>query len=111
MAPVNIEGGHQIDDRAECIHFWSDRVVERSGKAHRMRSDRRSPNLPVQSTPLIGRERDVAIARQLLLREDVRDAGDVDLVDSAPSCLQEKRVLLLLDTFEQVQRSSTGWIR
>jgi predicted ATPase/DNA-binding CsgD family transcriptional regulator len=123
-----------------------------------MRSDRRSTNLPAQPTPLIGRDRDVAVARQMLLREDVRlltltgpagsgktrlalavvealanqfqagayfvdlaplddpalvvnsiaqslgvrDAGDLALVDSVRSYLQEKRVLLLLDNFEQV---------
>jgi predicted ATPase/class 3 adenylate cyclase/DNA-binding CsgD family transcriptional regulator len=34
--------------------------------------DARSHNLPVQPTPLIGREREVAVVQQLLLREDVR---------------------------------------
>src|SRR5437660_619077 len=113
-----------------------------------MRSHRRSTNLPAQPTPLIGRDRDIAVARQLLLREDVRlltltgpagsgktrlalavvevlanhfqagayfvdlaplddpalvvnsiaqslgvrDAGDLALVDSVRSYLQEKRV-------------------
>jgi predicted ribonuclease YlaK len=37
-----------------------------------MRSSSHSPNLPAQPTLLIGRERDVATARQMLLREDVR---------------------------------------
>src|SRR5262245_37715316 len=123
-----------------------------------MRSERRSTNLPAQPTPLIGRDRDVAVARQMLLREDVRlltltgsggsgktrlalavldsavghfpdgayfvdlaplddprlvvdaiaqilgvrDAGDLALLDSVRAHLREKRLVLLLDNFEQV---------
>jgi predicted ATPase/DNA-binding CsgD family transcriptional regulator len=133
-------------------------LLKGSEEAHGMRSVRRSPNLPAQPTPLIGRDRDVAIARQMLLREDVRlltltgpggsgktrlalavldavndhfpdgasfvdlapltdphlvvnaiaqtlgvrDAGALALVESVRAHLREKRLVLLLDNFEQL---------
>lgn len=120
--------------------------------------DARGHNLPLQPTPLIGREREVAAARRMLLEEGVRlltltgaagtgktrlgvavaaglggafahgawfvdlapvsdptlvvpaiaqtlgmhDAGDAPLAEGVHRFLREKRVLLVLDNFEQV---------
>jgi predicted ATPase len=118
-------------------------------------------NLPTQLTPLIGREREVALAREVLLRQDVRlltftgpggvgktrlalrvakrlkedfsgglylirlapirdpdlviptiaqtlglrEAGERPLIERLKAYLRDKRLLLLLDNFEQVAQA------
>ncbi len=80
-------------------------------------------NLPLQPTPLIGREKEVAAVRDLLRGEEtrlltltdaelfftavaetlgVKESGDQPPKETLKDYLRERRVLLVLDNFEQV---------
>jgi hypothetical protein len=58
----------------------------------------RRHNLPLEPTPLIGRERVVRAAHDLL----ARDAGSRLILEALVEYRRERRLLLVLDNFEQV---------
>jgi predicted ATPase len=66
-------GEHQLKDLEQAVHLYQVAIAGLPADFPALRThDRRSDTLPVQLTPLIGREREVATAVRLLRRERVR---------------------------------------
>jgi predicted ATPase/class 3 adenylate cyclase len=66
-------GEHQLKDLEQAVHLYQVAIAGLPADFPPLRThDRRSDTLPVQLTPLIGREREVATAVRLLRRERVR---------------------------------------
>jgi len=66
-------GEHHLKDVERPIHLYQLVIAGLPADFQAIRTlDSRSDSLPVQPTPLIGREQEVVIAGQLLRREDVR---------------------------------------
>jgi predicted ATPase/class 3 adenylate cyclase len=152
-------GKHRLKDLQDTEHVYQVITPDLPADFPPLKSlDSRPNNLPAQATPFVGRSKEVAAVRELLLREDVRlvtllgpggmgktrlalqvgadlsdefqdgvflvdlaaisepnlvvpqiaqtlgvrEATGLPLVESLKEYLQEKRILLLLDNFEQV---------
>jgi predicted ATPase len=152
-------GTHRLKDLEETEHVYQVVTADLPADFPPLKSlDSRPNNLPAQSTPFVGRSKEVAAVRELLLSEDVRlvtllgpggmgktrlalqvgaemieefqdgvffvdlatirepglvvsqiaqtlavrETGGLPLVDSLKEYLRDKRLLLLLDNFEQV---------
>jgi predicted ATPase/class 3 adenylate cyclase/DNA-binding CsgD family transcriptional regulator len=66
-------GEHRLKDLPQKSHLFQLVIAGLSADFPPLGTlDAHAHNLPVQPTPLIGREREVAVVQQLLLREDVR---------------------------------------
>jgi len=66
-------GEHRLKDLPQKSHLFQLVIADLPADFPPLGAlDARAHNLPVQPTPLIGREREVAAVQQLLLREDVR---------------------------------------
>src|SRR5438876_5052895 len=66
-------GEHRLKDLPRKSHLFQLVIADLPADFHPLKTlDTHLHNLPVQPTPLIGREREVAAVQQLLLREDVR---------------------------------------
>src|SRR5205085_12372751 len=66
-------GEHRLKDLQRPSHLFQLVIADLPADYPPLKTlDSQPHNLPVQPTPLIGREREVAAVQQLLLREDVR---------------------------------------